>query len=142
MPISAISAGIVADANVLLSAALGKAALRIFAEYTIPVHTTQFNAEEVEEYLPRLSSKYGVPLELLQLQWRLLPLTVHSQESYAGHLETARQRLATRDPDDAHPLALALSLDRPLWSNDSDLAEVGVEWYTTARLLKVLSTSP
>jgi len=138
---SALSAGVVADANVLLSAALGKAALRIFTEYTVPVHTTQFNAEEVEEYLPRLSSKYGIPLELLQLQWRLLPLRVHSPESYAGHLEAARHRLAARDPDDAHPLALALSLALPLWSNDSDLAEVGADWYTTARLLKVLSAS-
>jgi predicted nucleic acid-binding protein len=136
---SAISAGVVADANVLLSAAIGKAALRIFSEYSIPVHVTQFNADEVEEYLPRLSSKYGIPFELLQLQWKILPLRVHSSESYAKHFESARARLISRDPDDAHPLALALSLSLPLWSNDSDLAEVGVDWYTTARLLKILS---
>jgi len=139
---SELSAGVVADANVLLSAALGKAALRIFSEYAVPVYATQFNVEEVEEYLPRLSSKYGIPLELLQLQWKLLPLNVHSPESYADHFETARQRVALRDPDDAHPLALALSLALPLWSNDSDLAEAGVDFYTTARLLKALSTSP
>jgi hypothetical protein len=45
-----ISAGVVADANVLLSAALGKAALRVFSEHRIPVHTTRFNADEVIEY--------------------------------------------------------------------------------------------
>jgi len=118
---SELSAGVVADANVLLSAALGKAALRIFSEYAVPVYATQFNVEEVEEYLPRLSSKYGIPLEFLQLQWKLLPLNVHSPESYADHFETARQRMAFRDPDDAH-----LSLSLPLWSNDSDLAEAGV----------------
>ncbi len=141
MKTSELSAGVVADANVLLSAALGKAALRIFSEYAVPVYATQFNVEEVEEYLPRLSSKYGIPLELLQLQWKLLPLNVHSPESYADHFETARQRMAFRDPDDAHPLALALSLSLPLWSNDSDLAEAGVDCYTTARLLKALSAS-
>ena len=56
-----LSAGVVADANVLLSAALGKAALRVVSEHRIPVHTTRFNADEVIEYLPRLSSKYEVP---------------------------------------------------------------------------------
>jgi hypothetical protein len=55
-----ISAGVVADANVLLSTAVGKAALRVFSEYKVPVHTTRFNAEEVMEYLPRLSSKYEI----------------------------------------------------------------------------------
>ena len=134
-----ISAGVVADANVLLSAALGKAALRVFSEYKIPVHTTRFNAAEVEEYLPRLSSKYEIPLDLLQLQWRLLPVRIHSEESYGQHLENARRLLDSRDPDDAHPLALARALSLPLWSNDSDLANVGVDCYTTARLLKLLS---
>ncbi|MEP7008994.1 MAG: hypothetical protein ABJC13_01585 [Acidobacteriota bacterium] len=37
---------------------------------------------------------------------------------------------------------MALLLSLPLWSNDSDLAEVGVDCYTTARLLKALSSSP
>lgn len=134
-----LSAGVVADANVLLSAALGKAALRVFSEYKIPVHTTRFNAEEVEEYLPRLSSKYEIPLDLLQLQWRLLPVRVHPEEGYRGHLEAARRLLASRDPEDAHPLALAQALSLPLWSNDSDLADVGVDCYTTARLLKLLA---
>jgi predicted nucleic acid-binding protein len=71
-----ISAGVVADANVLLSAALGKAA----------------------------------------------------------------RLLAARDPEDAHPLALARALSLPIWSNDSDLANVGVDCCTTAQLLKVLET--
>jgi predicted nucleic acid-binding protein len=137
-----ISAGVVADANVLLSAALGKAALRVFSEYKVPVHTTRFNAEEVMEYLPRLSSKYEVPLELLQLQWKLLPLQIHAAESYSGHLEAASRILAARDPEDAHPLALARALSLPIWSNDSDLADTGVDCYTTARLLKILSAAP
>jgi predicted nucleic acid-binding protein len=134
-----ISAGVVADANVLLSAALGKAALRVFSEHRIPVHTTRFNADEVIEYLPRLSSKYEVPLELLQLQWKLLPLQIHGPEAYAHQMEEAIRLLAARDPEDAHPLALARTLSLPIWSNDSDLANLGVDCYPTARLLKLLS---
>jgi predicted nucleic acid-binding protein len=136
-----LSAGVVADANVLLSAALGKAALRVFSEHRIPVHTTRFNADEVIEYLPRLSSKYEVPLELLQLQWKLLPLQIHGPEIYVLHMEEATRLLAARDPEDAHPLALARAFSLPIWSNDSDLANVGVDCYTTARLLKILETA-
>ena len=87
-----VSAGVVADANVLLSAATGKAALRVFSEYKIPVHTTRFNAEEVMEYLPRLSSKYEIPLELLQLQMDASA----ARDSSSGELQRA---LRSRKPD-------------------------------------------
>jgi predicted nucleic acid-binding protein len=133
--------GVVADANVLLSAVLGKAALRVFSEYRIPVHTTLFNAAEVLEYLPRLSAKYRIPLDALQLQWRLLPVRMHTQDSYERHFHAAQELLASRDPDDAHPLALARALRLPLWSNDSDLVDLDIGCYTTARLLKILSSS-
>ena len=53
-------------------------------------------------------------------------------------MEEAIRLLAARDPEDAHPLALARALSLPIWSNDSDLANVGVDFYTTARLLKIL----
>jgi predicted nucleic acid-binding protein len=35
-------------------------------------------------------------------------------------------------------LALALHLKLPIWSNDNDFEDAGVEWYTTAQLLKTL----
>jgi predicted nucleic acid-binding protein len=130
--------GVVADANVLLSAVLGKAALRIFSEYKIPVHTTLFNTEEVEEYLPRLASKYGVLLETLQLQWKLLPVRIHAYAEYAHRFEESRSIMDLRDSDDAHLLALSLALGLPLWSNDRDFEDVGVECLSTARLLKAL----
>jgi len=134
-----ISDGVVADANVLLSAVAGKAAFRVFSEFKVPVHTTRFNADEVEEYLPFMSRKYDISLETLQLQWKVLPLRIHPPESYGEQLEIATRILASRDPEDAHLLALARALSFPLWSNDSDLADVGVPCYTTARLLKLLS---
>jgi predicted nucleic acid-binding protein len=135
MPIDAV----VADANVLLSAVIGKAALRVFSLSSVAVHATRFNADEVDEYLPHMARKYDLPLDLALLQWRLLPVQLHPESDYAACLPRARRDLARRDPDDAHPLALARALQLPLWSNDRDLANRGVECCSTAQLLKKLS---
>ena len=132
-------AGAVADANVLLSAAIGKAALRALTDFDIAVHATRFNRDEVEEYLPALAAKYQLLPELVEMHWRLLPIRVHDEGDYAAHLERARSKLADRDPDDAHPLALAMALDLPLWSNDNDLEGHGVPRHTTAKLLSLLA---
>jgi predicted nucleic acid-binding protein len=132
------SAGVVADANVLLSAVIGKAAARVFFDFEIAVHVAEFNAGEVEEYLPRMAAKYGVPMDLVELQWHLLPLQVHSAETYRDQMSWALQALARRDPEDAHALALAATLGLPLWSNDRDLQGHGVKTYTTAQLLREL----
>jgi predicted nucleic acid-binding protein len=35
-------------------------------------------------------------------------------------------------------LALALQLGHAVWSNDNDFEDAGVEWHTTAELLKAL----
>lgn len=129
---------VVADANVLLAAVVGKAALRVIYEYGVVVHVTDFNAGEVEEYLPDLSAKYGLPEDLVQLQWRLLPVVRHGESQYAERLHEAMDRLAGRDPEDAHALALAWALGLPLWSNDRDFEGQAVERYTTARLLRML----
>jgi len=131
-------AGVVADANVLLSAAIGKAALRVLTDFAIVVHASRFNCDEVEEYLPALAAKYRLSPELVQMQWSLLPIRVHDEAEYAAHLDHARSRLAARDPDDAHPLALARALGLPLWSNDNDLGGHGVARHTTAKLLAIL----
>ena len=134
MPIAAV----VADANVLLSATVGKAALRVIVEHGIEVHAAEFNAAEVVEYIPRLCHKFGLPEDLVELQWRILPLVIHPERDYIRHLPWARSRLVTRDLDDAHPLALARALRLPLWSNDRDLVGHGIDCHTTASLLRTL----
>ncbi|HEV7517046.1 MAG TPA: PIN domain-containing protein, partial [Thermoanaerobaculia bacterium] len=128
-----LSAGVVADANVLLSAVIGKAAARVFFEFEIAVHATEFNALEVEEYIPRMAEKYRLPRELVELQWRLLPLKLHSAETYRDQIAWAERELAGRDPGDAHALALAVGLGLPIWSNDRDLEGYGVTTYSTAQ---------
>jgi len=56
--------------------------------------------------------------------------------------ECQRPALAKRDPDDAHPLALAMALELPLWSNDKDLDGQGAVRLTTAKLLAILDRPP
>jgi predicted nucleic acid-binding protein len=134
--------GVIADANVLLSAIVGKSALRVFTEFVIQVHATQFNADEVTEYLPEMAAKYKLPADLVQLQWRLLPIRFHPEEEYKSYLPEAVAELKNRDPEDAHVLALAKSQGLPIWSNDRDLAKVTVECITTAKLLRILQDQP
>jgi predicted nucleic acid-binding protein len=135
-------AGVVADANVLLSAIVGKSALRVFTEFAIQVHATQFNADEVTEYLPEMAQKYKLPVELVSLQWKLLPVRLHREQHYKAHLPDALAELKNRDPEDAHVLALAKSVGLSIWSNDRDLANVTVECLTTAKLQRVLQDQP
>ena len=131
--------GVVADANVLLSAVVGKAALRVFTQFHIAVHVTQFNTSEVAEYLPQMARKYGLSVELVEMQWKLLALRIHSLDVYRRRLPQALADLERRDPEDAHALALARSLALPIWSNDRDFDNLDVECYSTARLLRNLA---
>lgn len=71
-----------ADANVILSAVAGKAALRIFLEKDIEIVTTQFNIDEVREYLCVIAVKYDLREEILESQSKLLPLKIYQQDFY------------------------------------------------------------
>lgn len=126
-------AGVVADANVLFSALVGKAALRVFTEFNVIVHVAEFNTDEVAEYLPHMARK------LVEMQWKLLPLRIHPLGAYRSRLQRAIADLKRRDPEDAHALALARSLTLPIWSNDRDLSGLDLECYSTARFLRLLA---
>ncbi len=134
MPIGAV----VADANVLLSAAVGNAASRVFTEFEVRVHVAAFNHREVERYLPAMAVKYRLPGELVIASWRLLPLEIHEFDIYQNAYGAAVADLRGRDPEDAHALASARVLRLSLWTNDKDLPGRGVVCLTTARLLRAL----
>ena len=131
-------AAVVADANVLLSAAVGKAARRVFDEFGVVVHAAEFTCREVEEYLPLMAAKFRLEKDLVLLSWELLPLNIHRFSRYKRQYPRALVELKDRDPEDAHALALARALRLPLWSNDRDLEKRGLRIYPTARLLKAL----
>lgn len=130
---------VVADANVLLSAVIGKAALRVFTQFDIVVHVTQFNCNEVAEYLPHMARKYELSVDLVEMQWKLLSLRIHSVNDFRRQLPLAIRDMAHRDAEDAHALALARSLGLPIWSNDKDFNNLDVPCFSTARLLRALT---
>jgi predicted nucleic acid-binding protein len=130
---------VAADSNVLLSAAVGHAARRIFERAPrLLVVTTEANLAEVQEYLPSMSKAYG--LDLLEVQEALsaLPLRLYSVSWYRSRIPEARRYLQNRDPDDVALAALALKLQIPIWSNDRDFEGLPVEIYPTAKLLNAL----
>ncbi|MFH0985090.1 MAG: PIN domain-containing protein, partial [Candidatus Omnitrophota bacterium] len=98
-----------ADSNVILSAVIGKAALQVFLRPEIELITTRFNVLEVEEYIPRLASKYGLDERSLSLQMKMLPMVVFDEKHYHSHTPQAARLLKERDPDDVHLAALALA---------------------------------
>lgn len=128
-----------ADANVLLSALIGGRASLVFVHPVISeVLTTHLTFAEVEEYALTLARKKRIPDDMLLLALAAMPVTIVPQKEYSRSLSEARRRVGHRDPDDVNILALALHLKIPLWSNDKDFAEAGVEWLTTEALLRQL----
>ena len=130
---------IAADANALLSAVLGGRANLILQHPEVDeVLTTEETLEEVQEYAVGLARKKRLPEDLVLFAVATLPVTVVERKIYDSGIAEASRRIGQRDPDDIPILALALTLKVPLWSNDKDFKDVGVEWYTTERLLRRL----
>jgi len=130
---------LVADANVLLAAVLGGRAKTVVQHPDIEeLLTAEVTFAEVQEYAVILARRKRLSLDTLLLAIAALPVTVVEETVYASAIPQARKLIAQRDPDDVDVLALALHMCLPLWSNDNDFEETGVEWYTTALLLQKL----
>ena len=128
-----------ADANVLLSAVIGGRARITLAHPDVEeVMTTASAFTEVEEYAAALGQKKKISPEILMLAVASLPVSIVARDVYAGSIARARRRIGKRDPDDVELLALALHFKIPLWTNNNDFRECGVELFTTAKLLKKL----
>ena len=128
-----------ADANVLLAAVLGGRARLILKHPRITeVLTTEATLAEVEEYALVLAERRRLPSDIILLAIASLPVTVVDEDTYSRSLSEARRRIAHRDPDDVHILALALHFQIPIWSNDRDFEDVRTELFTTEDLLRRL----
>jgi len=131
------------DANPILSALIGGAALRVFQacpERVGELATTEHTVREVLEYIPELAKKPRVQkagISEADLYFALVtaPLTIYTRGFYEEELEAAHKEIGERDPEDVDLLALALKLNAPIWSNDQHFRGLKVKWWTTARLL-------
>ncbi|MDE2009754.1 MAG: PIN domain nuclease [Candidatus Omnitrophica bacterium] len=128
---------VAADSNVLLSAVIGHAALKVFTRTNLEILTTEFNAGEVEDYLPFLGAKYHIDLKALWVQFKMLPVKIIGEDEYKSKLTQAKTYIGQRDMDDIPLAALALAKGIPIWSNDKDFENIPhLETYPTAKLLK------
>lgn len=98
---------------------------------------------EAREHLPRILKHRGLPvvpaLETLGLIGSAV--RVVEAEIYVPMETLARQRLARRDENDWPILALALVLQYPIWTEDTDFFGCGVATRTTDRVELYLSES-
>jgi predicted nucleic acid-binding protein len=92
----------------------------------------------VEEYVPILASRKGLPVDVLILAVAALPVTIVERTSYARKLPPALRQIGGRDPDDVDLLALTLQFRIPIWSNDKDFTSTKVQRFTTEDLLRHL----
>lgn len=129
-----------ADANVLLAAVLGGRARLILGntEEIEEILTAEATFAEVEEYAVVLARKRRLPTDLLLLAVASLPVTILDREAYSNSISEAKRRIGRRDPDDVDILALAIHFEIPIWSNDRDFEDCGIERYTTEDLLRKL----
>jgi len=128
-----------ADANVLLSAVIGGRAGLVFGHPKVQeILTAEHTFAEVEEYVPVLAGRKGLPVDVLTLAVAALPVTIVERASYVRKLPQALRQIGNRDPDDAALLALALQFRISIWSNDRDFNSAKVELFTTEDLLRHL----
>lgn len=127
-----------ADANVLVSAGMGRAAFKVLQPSFPAAVTLECVASvvlEVREYLPLVAKENGLDPNKALALFDAFEINEHPRKVFQDKLEEARRQIADRDPDDVDLLALALSFGIPVWSNDRDFESAKVERYTTAQLL-------
>ena len=133
---------LVLDANILVRAVLGERVRAVIGAYAeaVSFFVPEAAYAEAEEHLPTLVVKRGGdPEKAFALLRSLRLLVVLIGREVYGELEAdARERLATRDPEDWPILASALALGCPIWTEDTDLFGCGVATWTSDRVLMFL----
>lgn len=137
---------LVLDANILVRAALGPRARDIVerhaadAGFFVPASCV----DEAREHLPAIVRKRGWDTEpvMAALDAVLEMLQVVDSALYADTMDEALARLGSRDRDDAHVLALALTLDCPIWTEDRDFFGTGVATWTSAQVERYFALPP
>ena len=140
---------LVVDANILVSELLRERGRRLVADERLEL----FIATKVlEEALHELEKRIGyiarrTDASVEQLATLLILATAAASENLRvlepGHyqaFEQEAQRRMPRDFDDWHSVALALSLDAAIWTQDKDFLGCGIATWTMVTLLRQLET--
>ena len=129
---------LVLDANILIRAVLGQKVRSLITQYAGQVHfyTPDVCYQDTEKYLPLLMKKRKIPVDcpLAVLTTLVKFIEVVDKNFYCEFENSARQRMSTRDIEDWPVLALALTLDCPIWTEDADFFGSGIATWTTDRV--------
>ena len=126
---------LVLDANILIRAVLGPRVREIIERYHASVRLVApiVTLEDPYSYLPAILKKRGLPadsaIEILNRLPELIEFV--NIDSYSATEQIARLRLGRRDPDDWPIVALAITLDCPVWTEDQDFFGTGLPTWTT-----------
>jgi predicted nucleic acid-binding protein len=135
-----------ADTTSILSFLIGGKAVQVFDSPDVDSFvTTEFNIQEVRHMIPKLAAEYHLDgdglREVLEKLTRT-KLRVLAASDYSSGWKQAQRVMSKIDEKDTDLLALALSLDCPVWTRDSDFREPSVTRlitsYSTRELLKIL----
>lgn len=130
-----MSKRIVLDANILIRGILGERVPQLLAQYSAQVQffTADVCYQDVRKHLPAILEKRGLPLEpFLAAVDALAGVVIPMEEEIYGIYKTeAARRIQARDIQDWPLIALSLTLNCPLWTEDNDFFGTGVATWRT-----------
>jgi len=137
---------IVIDANILFSALIKDASITrelITSDDIFDIYCPEFIFKELEKYKKFIISKREKNKQLLtykeSFETLLYFINIIPTERYDDKIKEAYNIMKDIDEKDTHYVALALKLNCPIWSNDTDLKKQNkVKIYNTKELLEEL----
>jgi predicted nucleic acid-binding protein len=135
--------GLIVDANILVSAALGTRVRNILEEFH---RRTNFSAPDVcrpgaRKKIPDICRKHGLnqnaAFDVLTYLEKIVDFV--ELQNLAFWEKEARRRIP-RDSDDRPVVATALALDLPIWTEDRDFFGCGVATWITNTVEICLAT--
>ena len=97
----------------------------------------------IKQSLPRILQQRNLPLETFsdaieKLTKIVIPI---AKEIYNEYEDDAKERIGERDLNDWPILALTLSLNSPIWTEDQDFFGVGIATWNTRNIEIYLSNN-
>lgn len=136
---------LVLDANILVRAVLGTRVRNLLGKYGdgFDFAAPDVAFQEAEEHLPQVLKARNLTPDPFMSFFASLVNTIQAidREAYSAFETVARQRLTKRDEEDWPVLATALTMDCPIWTEDTDFFGCGVAIWTTDRVELYLSKS-
>jgi predicted nucleic acid-binding protein len=129
----------VLDANILLRAIFGiqvRSLLNTYEEATA-FYTPDICVADARKYIPSVARRRGTSPLLADVALNQIVdglIHVVDRSLYEQFENPARDRIASRDPDDWPIVATAMLIDAPIWSEDRDFFGSGIATWTSDRI--------